>query len=317
MEKIKLNDTTQSLLNQVNQLYPGPVLVRFGEAKAGYLRHDQAKQEALPDGLIITVTDVTAPDYTASHELLHLLMLLQGFPQIFFNVSFGDPKLDEQLMVMSTDLYDIAMHLVVVTEQRKHGLIDEQIEQLYLKGIDETISVESDKDDDERTLRLLTLLDALVFYGEHSEQVMDHLTKRYPKAMQAARQLYQQLILKPIDSPFAMRRTIVKLFQQFDEQLSVWGLPELHNTEFTTLSSVLSERQLRLEVRQMFEIFHSDMDDRETHDKAYVGLNRNDRQNSFVLTPPQKDSANFFKDIYGKTVQELFDQLKMPYIVRK
>lgn len=316
MAEVKLSETTQSLLDQVNKLYPGTVLVHFGDSKAGYLRHDQAKQEALPGGLVITVTDVTAPDYTASHELLHLLMLLSGFPQIFFNVTFGDEKLDEQLMIMATDLYDIAMHLVVVAEQRKHQLINPEVEALYLKGIDTTITAEQGEDD-ERTLRLLTILDALVFYGDHFSQVESHLQERYPKALQAAQTLYQELIAKPIDSPFAMRRTIVKLFKQFDDQLTQWHLPALHNTEFTTLSSVLSERQLRLEVRQMFEIFHSEMVDRQSNEKAYIGLNRSDQQNSFVLTPPQDNSADFFKDIYGQSVKDLFETLKIPYIIRK
>lgn len=317
MVEIKLNETTQSLLDQVNKLYPGTVLVHFGEVKTGYLRHDQAKQEALPGGLVITVTDITAPDYTASHELLHLLMLLSGFPQIFFNITFGEEKLDEQLMIMATDLYDIAMHLVVVAEQRKHQLINQEIEACYLKGIDTTITIEKNEDDDERTLRLLTILDAMVFYGEHFDQVKSHLQERYPQALRAAQKLYQELTSKPIDSPFAMRRVIVKLFKQFDEQLIKWNLPALHNNEFTTLSSVLSERQLRLEVRQMFEIFHSEMVDRQSGEKAYIGLNRNDRQNSFVLTPPKDNSVGFFKDIYGQSVKDLFETLKMPYIVRK
>lgn len=318
MTEIKLNSTTQSLLDQVQKIYPGPVIVRFGDQKAGFIRHDQAQQEALGDGLQITITDITAPDYTASHELLHLLMLLQGFPQIFFQVSFAnDPQLDEQLMIMSTDLYDIAMHLVVVKEQRSHGLIDDQIEQLYLKGILETLTRENGQKDNERTLRLITLLDALVFYGDHIDQYESDLIDNYPVAYEAAKDLYQQLTAKEIDSPFAMRRAIVKLYKQFDTQLAKWGLPALHNNEFVTLSSVLSERQLRLEVRQLFEIFHSDMIDKQTKKQAYIGLNKTDQQNSFVIAPETDDTAAFFKKYYSKTVQDLFEDMEMPYIIRK
>lgn len=317
MAEVKLNEAAQNLLDTVNQQYPGIVILRAEDEQAGFVRHDQAKQEILSDGLVITLTDVTVPDYTASHELLHVLMLMQGFPQIFFQVSFGDQKLDEQLMIMATDLYSAAMHLVVVAEQRKHGLIDDQIEQYYLKGIDETLTAETGKDDDERTLRLLTLLDACVFYGDHLDQVTEHLQKRYPKAFAAAHHLYDELTAKPVDSPFAMRRAIVKLFGQFDDVMNEWGLPALHNNEFTTLSSAFSERQLRLQVRQLFEVFHSEMDDRETGEKAYIGLRRNDRQNSFVVNPPKDQSADFFKDIYDQTVEDFFKQIKMPYIVRK
>ncbi|KRM11333.1 IpaB/EvcA family protein [Paucilactobacillus suebicus] len=317
MAEITLNKEAQSLLDEVNEMYPGVVLVHFGDQKTGYVRHDQAKQEGLSGGIKITVTDVTAPNYTASHELLHLLMMLQGFPQIFFQVTFGDEKLDEQLMIMATDLYNAAMHVLIVQEQRNHNLIDDQVEQLYLKGIDETLTKESDKEDDERTLRLFTLLDAMVFYGNHIDKVATHLQDLYPQAYAAAQNMYTVLMQKKIDSQFTMRRAIVRLFRAFDDQMADWGLPALHNNEFTTLSGVFSERQLRLEVRQLFEIFHSDMTDKNNNQKAYIGLMRGDRQNSFVIEPPKGKTDTFFKDTYDKTVQELLTEINMPYSVRK
>ena len=187
-EEIHLNADSQSLLDQVNELFPrGNVFVQFDDQnKSGYVRHDQAKTDTLPGGIVITVTDVTAPNYTASHELLLLLMLLRGFPQFFFNLSLGKEELDDQLMMISTDLYDTAMHRVVVSEQRKHGLIDDQVEAEYLKGIQATLSPEKGGNDEEGTLRLLTLLDAMVFYGDHLDQYSDQMQKDYPIAYQAA-----------------------------------------------------------------------------------------------------------------------------------
>lgn len=318
-EKIKLNKEAQSLLDAVNDLYPnGTVFVQFDQKKSGYVRYDQAKQTSLPGGLVITVTDITAPNYTASHELLHLLMLLRGFPQIFFQLSLGDEQLDEQMMIMSTDLYDVAMHRVVVAEQRKHGLIDDQIEKEYLKGIQETISKENGTDDDERTLRLLVLLDAIVFYGDHLDKYADHLQNDYPVAFAAAQKMYDQIADKKIDSPFEMRRQIVKLYELFDQQMLDWGLPALHNKEFTTVSPILSERQLRLKVRQVFEIFHTDMKDRHDKGDVYIGLRRSDHQNSFTLHGPSgKDRAQKFVEIYDEPVQKLLEDLNVPFIVRK
>ena len=150
-ERITLNKENQALLDQVNSLYPeGSVFVQVHGDKSGYVRHDQATQQTIPGALVIIVTDLTAPNYTASHELLHLLMLLKGFPQIFFQLSLGDKELDEQMMIMSTDLYNIAMHRVVVAEQRKHGFITDEIEEQYLKGIEHTLTLEREEDD-ERT----------------------------------------------------------------------------------------------------------------------------------------------------------------------
>lgn len=317
-EKIKLNATNQALLKEINSLYPdGTVFVQFHGKKAGYVRHDQATQKTLPGGLFIIVTDLTAPNYTASHELLHLLMLLQGFPQIFFQLSLGDKELDEQMMIMSTDLYNVAMHRVVVAEQRKHHLIDDRIEELYFKGIEHTLTKEGGKEDDERALRLLTLLDALVFYGDDLPKFIDRLQANYPVALAAAQRIYDQITAKPIKSPFDMRRTIVKLYGHFDQQMQDWGMPALHNNEYTTLSPVLSARQLRLEVRQVFEIFHSDMKERGTSQRAYVGLRRNDHQNSFTLAAPQSNAPEYFKRVYDMPVQKFLEEHSIPYIVRK
>lgn len=320
-EQFKLNKEVQSLLDAVNELYPeGSVFVQFDENnKAGYVRHDQAKQTTLPGGLVITVTDMAAPNYTASHELLHLLMLLRGFPQIFFQLSLGNEELDEQMMIMSTDLYDVCMHRVVVSEQRKHGLINDDVEEKYLKGIQATIDPEQGAgDDDQRTLRLLVLLDALVFYGDHLEKVEDQLKSDYPVAFAAAQKLYAKLTQREIDSPFEMRREIVKLYEMFDQQLLDWGLPALHNNEFTTVSPVLSERQLRLQVRQVFEIFHTDMKDRKGKGDIYIGLRRSDRQNSFTLQGPSgKDRAKKFVEMYDEPVKQLLADLNVPYIIRK
>lgn len=317
-EEIKLNAANQALLDEINSLYPdGTVFVQFHGKKAGYVRHDQATQKTLPGGLFIIVTDLTEPNYTASHELLHLLMLLRGFPQIFFQLSLGDKELDEQMMIMSTDLYNVAMHRVIVAEQRKHNLINDQIEEEYLKGIEHTLTKEGGKDDDERTLRLLTLLDALVFFGDHLDKYESILKENYPIALAAAKKIYAEITTKPIKNPFDMRRTIVKIYSLFDQQMQDWGLPALHNNEYTTVSPVLSERQLRLEVRQVFEIYHSDMKERGTKKRAYVGLRRSDGQDSFTMAAPLPETPETFKRIYAMPVKKFLEEHSVPYIVRK
>lgn len=316
---IDLNDDVQSLINAVNNFFPGTATVTFiGKLQAGYVRHDQA--QTIQDGknIIVQIDDLSAPNYTASHELLHLLMVLRGFPQVFFSLTTGDDKLDEQLKMMGTELYDIVSHFVVVSEQRKHGLITDEIESMYLKGIYATIKPEPQPVDDQMTLRLMTLLDAMVFYGDKFDQVNDQLEKDFPISLAAAKKLYKVITEKPTDSPFGLRRNVVKLFKAFDEQMKQWELPPLHNTEFTTLTSVLSKRQLNLQVKQLFEVFHSELIEVNSNSRAYVGFNRVDDQNSFVLANPkgEKDNPDFFKEVYNKTVKELFDDLKMPYIER-
>lgn len=320
-EELKLNKANQDLLDEVNDLFPrGSVFVQFHGEKSGFVRHDQAETTSLPGGLVITVTDLTEPNYTASHELLHLLMTLRGFPQIFFELSLGDKQLDEQMMIMATDLFNTVAHQIVVDQQRQHGLINEQIEQEYFKGITATLTDEGDQDDGERTLRLLTLLDALVFYagGHMTKQQEEELQRRYPVAWASAQFLYGQAMEKPVKSPFEMRRTVVKLFRLFDTQLQQWGLPALHNNQFTSLSPVLSKRQLRLEVAQVYDIYHSEMTERDSKRRAYVVLDKNDQQNAFVLPSPKGEySSDQMLKFYHQPVEDLLKSQNVPFILRK
>ncbi|TPR22013.1 IpaB/EvcA family protein [Apilactobacillus timberlakei] len=318
---IQLNKETQGLINVVNKYFPGKIEVQFiGQLQSGYVRHDQAQVVQDGKNLFVQISDLSAPDYTASHELIHLLMTLRGFPQLFFSLSTGNEKIDEQLQVMGTELFDIVSHFIVVSEQRKHNLINDDIESMYLKGIQNTIEPESDELDNSMELRLLTLIDAHVFYGDYfDKKVRDILEKDYPVALKAADKIYEIITEKPTDSPFGLRRNVVKLFKAFDKQLIEWGLPALHNTEYATISSVVSERQLNLNVQQMFEIFHSEMHESNTNRRAYVGFNKSDDQNSFVVPAPtgMDDSPAYFKKLYALKVKDLFKELKMPYIIRK
>ncbi|MCY9807538.1 IpaB/EvcA family protein [Lentilactobacillus senioris] len=315
---IELNSEVQGLINAVNNYFPGEIKVTFiGQLQSGYVRHDQA--QAVQDGknIDIQIADLSAPNYTASHELLHVMMILRGFPQLFFSLTSGNQELDEQLQAVITELYDIVSHTVVVSEQRKHGLINEEIEAMYMKGIYATIKPEKDTPS-QKTLQLITLLDAMVFYGDRFELVAEQLQNDFPTAYAAAEKLYQTITAKPTDSPFGLRRNVVKLFKAFDEQLAAWKLAPLHSTEVATLTSVLSERQLGLKVNQMFELYHSDMKEINSGKQGYVGFNKVDQQNSFVMTTPNdQDDPEFFKATYNKTVKELFDELAMPYIVRE
>ncbi|KRL55019.1 hypothetical protein [Furfurilactobacillus rossiae] len=321
MADIKLAPAVQTLLDQVNELFPGTVMVQFGDKHAGYVRDDQVEQHVLKDRLLIWVDDITAPQYSAAHELSHLLMLLQGFPQIEFNLTFGDDELDEQLMAMSTQLFNVVNHVVIFPALAGHGLIDDKVSDEFYNGIFATIDPEPEtgaEDDAQNALRLLVLLDALVFYGEGISKHEKELSTNFPKTYAAAKKLCDVMMAKKINTPFDVRRALVRLYKAFDAQLTDWGLPALNSAAFTTVTSVLSERQLRLEMRQMFEIFHSDLKDKESGERAYVALNRSDRQNAFVMTPPKEDadSSSFFKEVYDTPVKDFLEAHNISYIVR-
>ncbi|MCZ3393999.1 IpaB/EvcA family protein, partial [Enterococcus faecium] len=127
---------------EVNASFPGEVRIGFGEEQAGFVRHDQAQQFVEEGKMLIKVNDITAPNYTASHELIHMLMILKGFPQLYFQLSTGEKDTDNQLMFLITELYDVIAHEVVVKEQRRHYLIDDEVEEAFFKGIEDAVEAE-------------------------------------------------------------------------------------------------------------------------------------------------------------------------------
>lgn len=325
VEKIELSAPVQALLQEVNDLYPlGMVHVDFPtEARAGFVRHDQANLKQLPGMMVVQVDDLTAPSYTASHELLHLYYLLKQYPQILFNLTWGDRDLDDQAQMFATGLYDAVMHHLIVAEQRRRGLIDEQIEDAYLAGIHDALPDEpadplATADEKMNSLvRVINLFDALTFFGDHLARFRTDLTQRYPQALKIAQAWQTKIFGQPMTDPATTRRAIVALFELVDEQMGTWGLPVLNNKRYTTVTPVLSKRQLRLTVQQVFEIYRSDMKMKDGGAEAYVGLRRGDGQNSFVLPMPETDGPKTFVTIYQEQVRKFLEGHDDPYAVRE
>ena len=97
---------------------------------------------------------------------------------------------------------------------------------------------------------------------------------------------------RKLDSPFGLRRAVVHLLARFDTVIERLGYQPTNDAEFlATLTPVLSHRQLRLTLDQVFMIKHSGYRDRETKEPAYVAMGRSDEQNAFVLPLPQKNNA--------------------------
>ncbi|GAK30204.1 hypothetical protein WOSG25_013010 [Weissella oryzae SG25] len=310
---------TVKLLEQVNQVYPGSIILRASGDASGLIQSEQVKTDMLGTRLMVEVTDATAPDFMATGELLQMLLTLNGYPQIFFQLSAAEEALTEQMMVMATYLYRPVMRAIIYREQAAHGLLTAEVANAYTAGVLATLSDEATNDKREAALRLLTLFDARVFmanYPGDTSKWTEQFTKHYPEAWEAAGLLVEQIVLDQIKDPASVHRAIVTAFKGFDAQMLMWELPELYNTEFTTVTPVLSERQLRLTVNQVFEIKHADFKNQATGGDAYIALAKNDGQNSFVITPSDTDQAAWFKEFYQTPVQDILDAMKLPYTLR-
>jgi len=315
---MSFSEETQKLLAQLNQIYPGSVILREQGENSGVIKAGQVTTDILGTRLMIEVTDLTAPDFIATREMLKMLLTLNGYPQAYFQLETKDESITEQLMVMATYLYQPALNAIIYREQAQHGQLTPEIAEAYAKGVMTTISKE-DGNRDEAALRLLTLIDAKIFMAavpSDTTQLTDAFKDSFPEAWQAAELIYQQLVVDKIVDPFTVHQAITTLFKAFDAQMIAWDLPELHNQEFTTITPVISKEEAKLSVSEVFGIRHVDLLKHDTKATAFIGEQKSSGQNSFVLNAPADETAEFFKEIYAMSVEELFTQLKQPFTIR-
>lgn len=311
------NPLLQQLFDEVKAGYAMPIQLQISDDKAGVLRHDQSRELLSEDGALrIEILDSTALDYTLSHELLHMYFATKGFPQLQFHVLSGTPDLDRQYYAVATSLFRAVLHVQVVAWQREHDLITDQVEALITAGFQADVPAESADTPQLLVYRMVSLLDQLVFFGGGSDAQQASWQAAFPEAYPLAVELYQGLTAKPVDTPFALRRAVVKLFGQFDALVAVHGYQPVPLDEFATLPPVLSARQLRLSLNQLFELKHSEYRDMETKDQAYIALGSSDGQNAFVL-PLTNPQPAFFQGLYQQPLAEVFKQYHIDYTVRE
>ncbi|WP_125705950.1 hypothetical protein [Lacticaseibacillus daqingensis] len=304
-------ETLQPLLTAVQAHYSMPIEVVIDGPASGVLTHEQSHQELLANGhLQLTVSDTTDVAYTLSHELLHMQLTTAGYPPLQFHLATGEPQVDQQFFAVATALYDAALHGQIRAWQVAHGLFTPAVEKALAAGFTQKL-----KGDDATQLsvfRTLTALDAYVMFdGRAGDWLAD-----VPDEATAAADLYGVLAAKPIDSPFAFRRTVIKLWRAFDQTLTRHGYQETGNAEFATLPPVLSERQLRLALNQTFEVRHSALRDRTTRQRAYVAQGKGDGQNAFVLPLPASFSPEAFQKLYQTPLSDILARYELDYTVR-
>lgn len=306
----KLLTATEQQLGQKIKIQPA---VRLN---SNWLRHDQGKHFLHNGQMVISIGNLAAVDFIVSHELLHLQLLKAPVPQLQFNLTTGNLQLDERLMAAGLELYDTLLHFTVYQQQRQLGLITEKIEEDFYRGILATLKPEKPINDQWMVLRLLSLLDGLVFF-QGQDQVIQKLTELYPRSMNGASQLFELITEKDLNGPLALRRGMVKALKGFEQQLKIWQLPSLQLRQFLTLTPVFSQRQMRLQVRQLFAIYHTDWQDNLQFTRAYIGYYQADQQNSFVLPAPQTAQPEaYFKKIYQQSVTEFMQENGFIYQLR-
>ena len=316
-EELELTAAVRKLQAQTEQKLQQKIKLQLKpQQQTEFLRSDQGEHFLRGGQMVISIANRTQANFIVAHELLHIQQIGENIPQLQVNLSTGDLNFDERLMAAGLELYDTVMHFKIYQQQRALGLITAANEEAFFKGILATLKSEKTANDQWMALRLVTLLDAQTFFAKQT-QVWQKFAELYPRSLAAAQGIYQAATKKEINGPLALRRVIVLLFEKFEQQLVAWGYPDMPLKSFLTLTPVLSTRQTRLQVRQLFELYHGNWLDNLHNTRAYIGYYRNDRQNSFVLPQPkQSHPEEYFKQLYQQTVADFMQANSFVYQVR-
>src|SRR5699024_6990193 len=87
-EEINFSKATKRLMKKVETIFPESVGINVKkDSKLVYVRHDQTQHYLRAEKLMIDKYDMTRTDYTVAHELLHILHMVNGAPQISLNLT--------------------------------------------------------------------------------------------------------------------------------------------------------------------------------------------------------------------------------------
>lgn len=162
-------------------------------------------------------------------------------------------------------------------------------------------------------LQVLMLLNAFTF---STGQDLADLQTTYAAVFLAAQTLYQQLKKHLRAAPTGIHRSIVELWQRYSQLLEQHQYLALPYSDFISLTPVLSPRQLRLTVEQLFFIKHLPFNSLKTHYRAYALVGRQDQQNAGKWLSATKMTSLLYQQWYQQPVQEFLQQQQIQYQLR-
>ncbi|MFC6322739.1 hypothetical protein [Companilactobacillus baiquanensis] len=318
MEKIERKSVSSNILEQIDRIEQtsGKKVVLNSDYKDhDTLTLDQASHEIKGEEIIVVVTNEVYRDFVLAHELYHVEIEIADGPKIYNSVTSGHNDIDGRIISTANSLQETLEHALIVKKQTEDGTYTYDIKMKYLEGIDDALDpgVEIDPAN-MRFFRTLLIFDAMIF-GEHTKD--PSLKNEYPTSFKYAKKLSDIVDANDLTSSFQFRRALIRLLEDYNDVIISNGFEGMYYHEFLNITPVVSERQLRLSLNQVYQIKHSNFTDRRYNEKAFVLLGINDGQSVASLDiDPNKVDPQFYQKYYQQTVKETFESNDVHYLIR-
>ena len=318
MEKIDIKDLSDNIVNQISrieQLTGKTVEVYSDYADQEYLTLDQASHQTDDKIISVTITNKKYSDFVLLHELYHIELENSGEPLISCAVTSGNDDVDGRILSTANSLFESIEHSIIVKKQVEDGSYTDEVKEEYLKGVDHALRPNVQLDPaNMRFFRSLVIFDGIIF-GQHAKDSDWKL--EFPVSFKTASKFVEQVENNDLSVPFKFRRALVNILDGYNDLILSNGYESMHYHEFLNVTPIVSERQLRLNLNQTYNIKHSAYKNRATKDDAFVLIAINDGQSVATLNfDSTKVNPEFYKAYYQRTLKETFVKNGIKYQLR-
>lgn len=318
MKRIELKELPELIVKQVEnieQQYNKKIEVFSDYEQQDFLTLDQADHVIKDDIIKISITNEKYAEFVLSHELHHIELELSDEPSISSALTTGKQDFDGRVLAIANSVFETLEHVTVLKKQKEDGTYTDEIKTEYLKGIEAALhpKVELDRAN-MRFYRTLIMLDGMIF-SEHACD--DEWQQEFAMSYKYADKMAKIIEDNDLTVPFQFRRALVNTLDAYNEIIISNGYQGLHFHTFLNITPVVSKRQLRLSLNQVYQIKHSEFRNRATGRDGFVLIGINDGQGVATLNlDPQKVTPEFYKTFYQYTVEQVFREQGTKYLIR-
>lgn len=318
MKRIELKELPELIVKQVEnieQQYSKKIEVFSDYEQQDFLTLDQADHVIKDDIIKISITNEKYAEFVLSHELHHIELELSDEPSISSALTTGKQDFDGRVLAIANSVFETLEHVTVLKKQKEDGTYTDEIKTEYLKGIEAALhpKVELDRAN-MRFYRTLIMLDGMIF-SEHACD--DEWQQEFAMSYKYADKMAKIIEDNDLTVPFQFRRALVNTLDAYNEIIISNGYQGLHFHTFLNITPVVSKRQLRLSLNQVYQIKHSEFRNRATGRDGFVLIGINDGQGVATLNlDPQKVTPEFYKTFYQYTVEQVFKEQGTKYLIR-
>lgn len=306
-----LSAPVQNLLDQFQkEMAPKQIILQEKESQfpATMLDPEESQMILTKTGDIeLFVPNPRFANFIVAHELMHLQQEGRQSVQISY-VKQNNPQFSQFLDQIGQELRNIVVHQAMHQQLLELGVLDDDVQQAIQKLIDEKLPV-----DDSTTsalviaMKAIQLADTFTFVGS-----VDPWQEKFAKSMKVAAELWQLVITANLTTNRQVRALIGQLINYFAEYFDKFGLQIPSLADNLLLKPVLSERQLKLSVRQLFQLWRQP-----NAATTYLVKGIQDEQAiSLIEIPKDEQQEAAMLAIYDLSVQAFLDKFALNYAPR-